>query len=97
MIRNIVLSNIIRKKCDNKYKCYNFKYIKKFLSDRKHRVILNEWESKWDSLFAGVPQRSALGPLLFLAYINDLTDNISSNMRLFADDLSLFATVRSIN
>ena len=39
------------------------------------------------SLKAGVPQGSVLGPLLFLVFINDLSDNISSNMRFFADDL----------
>ena len=36
------------------------------------------------------------GPLLFLIYINDLTDNISSRMRLFADDSSLFTPVEVV-
>ena len=49
------------------------------------------------SLKAGVPQGSVLGPLLFLVYINDLTDNISSEMRLFADDSSLFTCVKGID
>ena len=49
----------------------------------------------WEDIRSGVPQGSVLGPLLFLVYINDLTDNISSNMRLFADDSSLFAIVRN--
>ena len=45
-------------------------------------------KSDWKTLDAGVPQGSLLGPLLFLVYINDLTDNITSQMRLFSDDAS---------
>ncbi len=33
-----------------------------------------------------VPPGFVLGPVLFLLYINDISDNISSNMCLFADD-----------
>ena len=67
-----------------------------FLSDRSQRVVLNGMESTWLPIESGVPQGSVLGPLLFLVYINDLTDNISSNMRLFADDSSLFIKVRDV-
>jgi hypothetical protein len=43
-----------------------------------------------------VPQGTVLGPLLFLAYINDLPDVVkSSNVRLFADDSSLFRKIHT--
>ena len=58
-----------------------------FLSFRK-RVVLNGQVSHWTSIEAGVPQESILGPLLFLIYINDLSDNLSTNTELFADDTS---------
>ena len=69
-------------------------FFENYLSNRYQRVVLNGKESNWMSLKAGVPQGSVFGPLLFLVYINDLTDNISSDMRLFADDSSLFTRVK---
>ena len=45
---------------------------------------------------AGIPQGSILGPLLFLIYINNLSNSLQSNPKLFADDTSLFATVKDI-
>ncbi len=64
-----------------------------FLADRSQRVVLNGLLSDWKPILSGVPQGSVLGPLLFLIYINDLTDEISSNIKLFADDSSLFIKV----
>ena len=67
-----------------------------FLKDQKQRVVLNGQNSSWANIEAGVPQGSILGPLLFLIYINDLADNLSTNVKLFADDTSLFSVVQDI-
>ena len=68
-------------------------FLENYLSNRHQRITLNGTESSWKAISAGVPQGSVLGPLLFLVYINDLTENIKSQMRLFADDSSLFTPV----
>ena len=70
-----------------------FQLIKSFLSVRFQRVQLNGQTSDWETIQAGVPQGSILGPLFFLIYINDLTGNLNSNIKLFADDTSPFSEI----
>ena len=73
-----------------------FSVLSDFLKDRKQRVILNEQVSSWTGVNAGATQGSILGPLLFLVYINDLADGLSSNAKLFADDTSLFSVIHDV-
>ena len=60
------------------------------LKDRKQRVVLNGQKSTWVNVEAGIPQVSILGLLLFLIYINDLSQNLVSNPKLFADTHPFF-------
>ena len=69
------------------------KLIYSFLDDRYQRIVLNGQSSDWTLITAGVPQGSILGPLLFLIYINDISENLKSDVKLFADDTSLFSAV----
>ena len=68
-----------------------------YINGRHQGVVLNGIQSEWKVLEAGIPQRSVLVPLLFLVYINDLPENIKVNMKLFADDSSLFTRVSEVN
>ena len=70
------------------------KLLKNYLHNRKQRVVLNGSHSDYSNIESGVPQGSVLGPLLFLIYINDLENNIKSNIKFFADDTMLFSIVR---
>ena len=68
-------------------------WLKNYLTDRKQRVVIPGGKSDWLYIKAGVPQGSILGPLMFLVYINDIVKDIQSNIRLFADDTSLYLIV----
>ena len=71
--------------------------VKSFHKDRKQRTVLNGQCSSRGDISAGVPQGSILGPLVFLVYINDLTEDLRFNVKLFADDTSLFTVVEDSN
>ena len=69
-------------------------WINNYLKDRQQRVCLNGQYSDWRTILAGIPQGSILGPLLFLIFINDITEVVRfTQIRLFADDTCLFLTV----
>ena len=69
--------------------------IEKWLIDRRQRVVVDGEVSNWKSVLSGVPQGSVLGPILFLIYINDLDDDITSEVLKFADDTKVFRKIKS--
>ena len=71
------------------------RWIEGFLTDRRQAVSLNDSKSKWLPVTSGIPQGSVLGPVLFIIYINDLPDVVSSNVKLFADDTKIFRAIQT--
>ena len=67
------------------------------LANKYRRVVSNGKDFKWATVNAWVPQGSILGSLFFLVYINDLSNELSSNPRLSPDDASLFSVARDTN
>jgi hypothetical protein len=72
------------------------KWLNSYLSHRQTRVLLNSQCSEWRPINAGVPQGSILGPLLFLIFINDVVNEVNSDIYLFADDTSLMRKITNI-
>ena len=68
-----------------------------YILSRKQRVVLEGKASDWKPMLSGVPQGSQIGPLLFILYINDLTNNVvSCEISFYADDFKLFKEISSV-
>ena len=71
------------------------RWIQAFLVSRRQRVVVNGYSSDWSTVSSSVPQGSILGPLLFLLYVNDIGTHLKSQIRLFADDCTIFREIAS--
>ena len=68
-------------------------WITKWIIKRQQRVVLDNKVSGFLPVKSGIPQGTVLGPLMFLLYISDIDQNISSTIRLFADDCIMYRIV----
>ena len=67
--------------------------LKHFLSNRQQQVIVNGEQSDPADITSSTGHR--VSPLLFLCFINNLPDHITSSVRLYADDVILYRTIHS--
>ena len=65
-------------------------WIKDFLDQRLQHVKIMDNISSSKQVISGIPQGTVLGPILFIMYINDLPDNITSHLFMFADDTKIY-------
>ena len=70
-----------------------------FLTDRSQGVVLRAGTSSFSKVVSGVLQGSVLGPLLFLLYINDITDLFLGHVsiKLMADDIKIYMEISNIS
>ena len=69
-------------------------WFKSYLHNRPQYVVYNGWQSAKFTIKCGIPHGSILGPILFLNYINDITNVF--RLLLFADDTNIFMEHRDI-
>lgn len=88
--------NLICKKLDHLgFPAWLTAWIDSYLTDREAYVKVNSARSRTFNIPSGVPQGSVLGPLIFIIYVNDLNDQISSFKLSYADDLKFFRVISS--
>ena len=58
------------------------------------QTVVKDGQSEWRKVKSGVPQGSVLAPIMFLVYVNDMTEGVSSYISLFADDVKLLRKIK---
>ena len=74
-------------------------WIKDYLTNRHHRVIIEGTASDWKPVTSGVPQGSIIGLILFFVYVNDIAENLSAgtSLPLYADDAKCARVINDLN
>ncbi len=71
-----------------------YKWMENYLRERKMQTMVRGKSSSWTEVASGVPQGSVLAPVLFLIFVNDLPEGLSSYVNMFADDAKLMKRVK---
>ncbi len=87
LLSKLAVEGITGKKAD---------WIRDFLTNRHQRVIVKKGKSKWANVISGIPQGSVISPPLFVIFINDVHNVVTSTVQIFSDDTTLYGIVNDI-
>ena len=71
-------------------------WFRNFLTNRQQRVVVHRTYSSWSSVRSGVLQGTILGPILFLIYFNDISSNILSYLKMYANDTKVYRKLSNL-
>ncbi|XP_047137588.1 uncharacterized protein LOC124814080 [Hydra vulgaris] len=66
-------------------------WINLFLHQRFQRIVMGDYVSLWLEVFSGVPQGSVLDPILFIIFVNNISNIVNHSCKMYADDTKLQA------
>ena len=70
-------------------------WIGSFLHKKRQRVTINGVKSDWGSVTSGVPQGSVLGPILFILFVNSISEEVDGDIFLFSDNTKLYKIINT--
>ena len=73
------------------------RWFRNFLTNRHQRIVIRGTYSSWSQVTSGVPQGTILGPTLFLIYVNDIPNVVTSTIKLFADDTKIYRELNNVD
>ena len=76
---------------------HTLSWIGAFLSNRTQTTVVNGVHSSYVEVTSGVPQGSVLVQMLFLFYVSDINNAITSQIKLFANDSVLYRNIHDQN
>ena len=71
------------------------RWLHSFLTNRRQQVVVEGRSSSVTRVTSGVPQGTVLGPVMFLLYISDISDNVNSCIKIYVDDTKASQTVKN--
>ena len=96
-LNHVIFLEKLMNNFDSKIEPYMVKLFQNYFTDRKFKIQNGSYQSKEYDIKSGTPAGSALGPISYSLFINDIAEGLTLPFQLFADDLAFYVECTDIN